>query len=109
MTDSSRQLPRWLKLLAGVLFILVGVLGIVLPILQGFLFLAAGLLLLSEVFPSLRKFVHKFEARHPSMKKVIRPFRARDGGLRMGKLLLIVLGITAVASVVTYFVVQLWS
>ena len=49
----------------GLAFILLGLVGLVLPILQGILFLIVGLLLLSIHSHSVRSFVHTFAGKHP--------------------------------------------
>jgi len=44
----------------GYLFLVLGVLGLVLPILQGFLFLAIGLIILAK-----SAFLERFKKKHP--------------------------------------------
>ena len=53
------------------LFLIFGVIGLALPFLQGFLFIAIGLILLSLVSPRMRAFLDTHSARYPSLHKVI--------------------------------------
>ena len=46
---------RLLRTIGGFLLVLVGVIGLILPILPGWIFLIPGLVILSERFPSLRR------------------------------------------------------
>ena len=45
---------RLLRTIGGFLLVLVGVIGLILPILPGWIFLIPGLVILSERFPSLK-------------------------------------------------------
>ena len=49
----------------GYLFLVLGVLGMVLPILQGFLFLAIGLIILSKTAPWAERLLERFRKRYP--------------------------------------------
>ncbi len=51
----------------GVAFLLLGLAGLVLPILQGWLFLIIGLLLLSAYSPSLRAWIEKHTVKYPKV------------------------------------------
>src|SRR3546814_8994921 len=57
-------------LVSGWAFIVLGVLGLVLPILQGFLFLAIGFYLLSLESPRVKRFMDRTLARHPRLAKI---------------------------------------
>lgn len=50
-------------------FILLGILGLFLPILQGFLFLLVGLFVLSSVSPWAERLLHKLRRRFPKTSK----------------------------------------
>jgi len=52
-------------------FIILGIVGLVLPFLQGFLFLALGLLLLSFYSPSLRAWMDKHTVRYPKLHEAV--------------------------------------
>ncbi len=62
-----RNTKRTLVLIVGALFLVLGVVGLVLPFLQGFLFLAVGLIILSVVFPALRERTHEQTRRYPKI------------------------------------------
>jgi hypothetical protein len=47
----------------GVILVIVGLIGGLIPIFQGWIFGIPGLLLLSSVFPPLRKWVDKVKAK----------------------------------------------
>lgn len=84
---SIRQVPhtksaraRWkdpLRIALGWFFILLGILGLFLPILQGILFLAIGVWLLAPHIPLFHRIQQHLYARHPRVKKNIRRIRAR--------------------------------
>lgn len=56
---------RMAILASGWMFIVLGVLGLFLPILQGVLFLATGFYLLSLESPWAKRMMLRFEARYP--------------------------------------------
>ena len=55
--------------LAGWGFILLGILGLFLPILQGILFLLVGLFLLSEESPWAKRMLDKLKERFPNVSR----------------------------------------
>lgn len=55
----------------GVAFILFGVAGLVLPFLQGILFLVIGVLILSAYSPKIKGLVERFAYRHPPVRGII--------------------------------------
>lgn len=61
----------------GWVCLLIGVAGLVLPILQGWLFLALGALLLAPDLPIFARLVCWVERRFPFLRAAIRRFRAR--------------------------------
>lgn len=61
----------------GYLFLMLGVLGMVLPILQGFLFLAIGLIILAKTAPWAERLLDRFRKRYPSAGKLIDKAEAR--------------------------------
>ncbi len=50
---------------AGYTFLVLGVLGLVLPVLQGFLFLAIGLIILAKTAPWAERLLGRFRKRYP--------------------------------------------
>jgi len=58
-------LGKILKLLAGFGLCILGVVGLILPIMPGWIFLIPGLIILSDFFPPIKRLLHwareKFE------------------------------------------------
>jgi uncharacterized membrane protein YbaN (DUF454 family) len=67
----KRQLKRIVVITLGVIFILLGLAGLVLPILQGWLFLAIGALLLSIYSPTLRGWMNTHTVKYPKIHKFV--------------------------------------
>ncbi|MCB2053707.1 MAG: hypothetical protein KDE35_05620 [Geminicoccaceae bacterium] len=57
-------------------FLVLGVLGLVLPVLQGFLFIAIGLIVLSRHAPWAGRLLDRLKAKHPKADELIT--RAED-------------------------------
>lgn len=53
-----------LYLFLAFVFFIVGILGIILPVLPGFMFLVLSLVLLSAVFQSVSNWLERFKTRH---------------------------------------------
>ncbi len=66
-----RHIKRITFIVVGVLFVLLGFVGIVLPVLQGFLFLAIGLIFLSISSPRFRVWIESHTRRYPKVHAVI--------------------------------------
>lgn len=66
-----RHTKRAFIFLLGLVFLVLGVLGLALPFLQGFLFIAIGLLLLSIYSPSLREWVEHHTRRYPRLHRMV--------------------------------------
>ena len=58
-------------------FLLLGIAGLFLPVLQGILFIAVGLISLSRVHPWARAFVVRLRRRFPALNRVHQAARAR--------------------------------
>ncbi len=58
-------MTRILTLALGYAFLMLGVVGLFLPILQGVLFIIVGLLLLSRHSPWAQRLLRRFKARYP--------------------------------------------
>jgi uncharacterized protein len=68
MKKSLKQnLKRIFIITLGVLFIVLGLAGLVLPVLQGWLFLAIGAILLSMYSPGLRAWMDKHTVKYPKL------------------------------------------
>lgn len=66
-----RHTKRAIILAVGLCFLLLGVVGLVLPFLQGILFIAIGLILLSTFFPSLGEWVEDRTRHYPKVHHVV--------------------------------------
>lgn len=62
-----KHTKRTIVLILGVLFVLLGLVGLVMPFLQGILFLIIGILLLSTYSPSLREWIQTHTRRYPKL------------------------------------------
>jgi uncharacterized membrane protein YbaN (DUF454 family) len=63
----KNKLKRILVISLGILSILVGLAGLVLPVLQGWFFLAIGALLLSMYSPRLRAWIYHHTSKFPKL------------------------------------------
>jgi uncharacterized membrane protein YbaN (DUF454 family) len=68
-------MKRFIRISLGSIFILLGIPGLVLPILKGWLFLALGSLLLSVDLPFFERLVQWIEKRIPRLQKPLERFR----------------------------------
>lgn len=66
-----KQVKKVAVLLLAIFFIALGLLGLVLPILQGVLFLIIGFILISFYFPEVRPRVNKHIEKFPHLFTVI--------------------------------------
>ena len=66
---------RFVRISLGTILILLGIPGLVLPILQGWLFLALGALLLSVDIPLFDRLVSWIEKKVPPVKKPVERLR----------------------------------
>ncbi|HWB34258.1 MAG TPA: hypothetical protein VG753_03005 [Candidatus Paceibacterota bacterium] len=62
-----RHTKRTLIFVVAIVLIVLGIIGLVLPFLQGLLFLAAGAVLLFILFPSLREESHRHTVKYPKV------------------------------------------
>ena len=67
-----KRLKRGAIYVAAAVFFVLGVIGLVLPFLQGILFIAVGLILLSLVSPRAREFIDTHTVKYPRIHKVVR-------------------------------------
>jgi len=65
----THSLKRLLLLLAGWFFLLLGIVGLFLPVLQGVLFIVIGLTLLSSEYAWSRKLLSALKARFPKLNR----------------------------------------
>lgn len=66
-----KKLKQGLLLIAGISFVVLGAVGLALPFLQGFLFLAIGIALLSLWSPTLRARIHAHTIKYPKGHRVV--------------------------------------
>ncbi len=64
-------MTRILTTVLGYAFLLLGVAGLFLPVLQGVLFILVGLLLLSRHSPWARRLLERFKARYPKAGEMV--------------------------------------
>jgi uncharacterized membrane protein YbaN (DUF454 family) len=57
--------------ITGYVFLVLGVLGLFLPFLQGFLFIAIGLLILAKQAPWAHRLLQRFRNQHPKAGELI--------------------------------------
>ncbi len=67
----QKQIKKVLILTSGIVFIVLGLLGLVLPVLQGILFLVIGFLLLSLYFPIVRFHIQKHAQKSSHVSSVV--------------------------------------
>ncbi len=63
----KQRLKRWAILTVGWAFILLGIAGLFLPVLQGILFLLIGLVILSTEYVWAHNLLHKLRGRFPKI------------------------------------------
>jgi uncharacterized membrane protein YbaN (DUF454 family) len=68
-------MKRIIKVSIGWFFLILGFIGCFLPILQGFLFIAVGLLILAEESKFIKKLLHPLERKYPEQFKKVHAFR----------------------------------
>lgn len=66
-----KKVKKVLVLTVGIIFIILGLFGLVLPFLQGILFLFIGFLLISFCFPEVRPWVDKHLKKYPHLFRII--------------------------------------
>lgn len=78
----KRDFRHYLMLSLGWGFIVLGILGLFLPILQGILFLAIGLVILSRRSPRVRLLIRRLAMRYPAFGRGLVEARIRADSLR---------------------------
>lgn len=67
----NKELKRILILVTAIIFLVLGVVGLALPFLQGFLFLAIGLILLSIASPKARLWIESHTRKFPKLHALV--------------------------------------
>lgn len=78
------MLINLLRISLGSLLLLLGLIGLVLPVLQGGLFLILGLLLLSPNVPAFARLLCWIEERFPRLQSTVRRMRKFVDRMGMG-------------------------
>lgn len=73
----KRSVRRFTRLGLGILSLSVGLAGLFLPILQGWLFLGIGALLLSPEIPIFERLLRYIEGKYPSIGRRMHGFRLK--------------------------------
>ena len=79
MMVQRRTLPRMLVLIVGWALVLLGTVGLALPVLQGVLLILLGLYVLSRESRTARRLLEKLRARHPGLNAAIERAKVRLG------------------------------
>ena len=66
-----KHIKRSAIFVIGVVLLVLGILGLALPFLQGILFILVGLLLLSTYSPTMREWIEKHTRRFPKVHDVV--------------------------------------
>lgn len=66
-----RNIKKGIVLAVGIIFLILGLFGLVLPFLQGFIFLAIGIVLVSFCFPEIRLWVNRRTEHYPHLSSVV--------------------------------------
>jgi uncharacterized protein len=75
-------LKRILRYILGIAFLILGVIGLFLPILQGILFLIVGLLILAPESKWIRALLAKLRARYPKIFEAAERIKHKFSGTR---------------------------
>lgn len=93
-----------LKILSGVVLLLVGLVGNVLPIIPGLLFMAAGVLLLAGEVPWVDRRLIALETRYPKIKSALARLRTPNGSLNFQKIAVILIVLSLISAIVSYLI-----
>jgi uncharacterized membrane protein YbaN (DUF454 family) len=82
MSNNQAKIKKTLRLTFGFLFLLLGFLGLVFPILQGWLFIALGAILLSRDLPVFNRVLNQIKGRFPGIGQAADRLRKQLPGQR---------------------------
>jgi uncharacterized protein len=71
------KIKRLIRISVGCLLLLLGLAGLVLPVLQGWLFLAMGVIVLSRDVALFKRMEHRITDRFPRAKRLVNRMRAK--------------------------------
>ncbi|MCH5583905.1 PGPGW domain-containing protein [Shimazuella sp. AN120528] len=63
----NRSAKQVMIIIGGYFFLILGVIGAILPIMQGWFFFLIGLVMLSKTTPWARRWLHKLRLRFPKL------------------------------------------
>ena len=72
----NKEVKRIFILAAGCIFLVLGIVGLALPFLQGFLFIAIGLILLSISSSRVRRLVSSHTVKYPKVHAMVEKLEA---------------------------------
>ena len=72
-----KQTKRWIVIVVGVVFLLIGLAGFVLPLIPGFLFFAVALVLFSILSPTFQQWIDRKTRGYPKIHAIIIKVEAR--------------------------------
>ena len=64
------MVKHFLKVSLGILLVLIGIIGGLIPIFQGGAFVIPGMIILAEYFPPIKKVLHWAKKKYKAKKKV---------------------------------------
>lgn len=70
------RIKRLVRTALGCLLLLLGLAGLVLPVLQGWLFIAMGVIVLSRDVPIFERMEHRITTRYPKAGRLVNRLRA---------------------------------
>ncbi|HEY3203640.1 MAG TPA: DUF454 family protein [Thermoanaerobaculia bacterium] len=65
------------NLILAIVFFILGVIGVLIPVMPQIAFFIMSAIFLSLVFPSVRRAIRRFRHRHPRLEKIYREWRHR--------------------------------
>lgn len=68
----QKKIKKVIVLTIGIIFIIFGLLGLVLPFLQGIIFLAIGFFLISFYFPKVYLWIERHTKKYPRLSEKIK-------------------------------------
>ncbi len=98
---------RLLRITLGVLLILVGAVGHLIPLFPGTYFIVAGILLLAEAVPAVQVRLKRIEDRYPYIHTIIGHLRSSDGSLNLTRVTLSLIAVIIVFGTTLFLLVRL--
>ncbi len=80
--STMKKPKQMIRLILGGVFLILGILGLFLPFLQGLLFLFIGISLLARDIPFFNRILQTLKKRYPKVESAINKFKEKFGALR---------------------------